>query len=307
MASGQIFNVLDCARTLFHWAQRPEVNLLPSWLTNPFTKDLVGRRPKKDPLRSAPFPLHVRISWIERMDAWQLAHLTWRLVLPLRPEDLTGLLLSDIDHERGLFCFGTRFRGSDFNKGRQEFSCPFPIELSGLLRLCIAGRVAGPFLRSRRTVADSRPSDAVYSEEDVHSRIDAALRSAGSKELAAPQDRKRIVRATITKMGGLTNSALGKDLRQLLGPTDKIAGSTYDLRESVNTEMEAAGVSLLVQRYVTGHQTNDIQNRYVGLDPGGQMRKYFDTLSNLYTAVEERAKVLGLTLGSSNQRQSTDS
>jgi len=68
----------------------------------------------------------------------------------------------------------------------------------------------------------------------------------------------------------------------------------YDLRGSINTEMEAAGVSLLVQRYVTGHRTNDIQNHYVSLDPHMQMRKYFNTLAPLFDAIRGQARRLGL-------------
>jgi hypothetical protein len=131
MAAGQIFNDLDCARTLFNWAIKPAVNRLPSTLPNPFTGDLVGHKPERDPLRRTTFPLDRRVQLVAAMDAWQLLHLTWSLVLPLRPEDFSGLLIEDIDRDQYLFRFVPRFGGADCNKGRQAFSCPYPREMSG--------------------------------------------------------------------------------------------------------------------------------------------------------------------------------
>lgn len=296
MSPRQVHNVLDAARTMLAWAKQPALNLLVSWYDNPFTPDLVGQRPDKDPLRAAAFPLATRLEMVGHMDEWQLVHLALRLVLPLRPEDFAGLLLSDVDADQHVLLFGSRFAGGDVNKGRQEFSCPYPSELEDLLRLCIGGRSAGPLLRSRDVYTGRRrPRLAVTAPEDMSRHIQSALRTAGPGELQAPQDHKRIIRRCIRDMGGMSEGAMAKELKKLFA----LAGVTgdqnaYQLRRSINTEMDQAGVSLLVQRYVTGHGTRDVQNHYVSLNPTDQMRKYFNAVSPLLDRLQDRGRELGL-------------
>jgi hypothetical protein len=147
MSRGQIFNVLDCTRSLLNWAKHPAVNRLPATFVNPFDKAIVGSRPGKDPLRQPGFPVQRRIELVESMDLWQLTHFAIAMVLPLRPEDFTGLLISEVDLEKGMLCFGTRLQGRDFTKGRQSFVTPFPREIMPLILVCIGGRKDGPLLR----------------------------------------------------------------------------------------------------------------------------------------------------------------
>jgi len=298
MAPGHVFNVLDCSRTLVSWAKNPAINLLPSWAANPFTADLVGQRPAKDPLRAAAFPLAKRIALVGHMDQWQLLHLTWRMVLPLRPEDFAGLLLSDVDFNGLVFSFRSRFGGGDFNKGRQDFSCPFPSELAEMLDYCVGARAAGPLLRQRQVFEGRRqPPLPIGAPEDVTGHLQSALSNAVLGDLQSPQDHKRVIRDCIRQMGGISEDCMSKELKRLFVEAGIVVDqNTYKLRASVNTELEAAGVSQLVQRYVTGHHANDILNHYVTLDPNQQMRKYFDTLGPLFDAIRTRGDQLSLKL-----------
>ena len=84
---------------------------------------------------------------VRRMDSWQLCQLAIALVLPLRPEDYTGLLISEVDFNERVLNFGTRLGGWDFNKGQQSFRTSFPPEMEPLLRRCVDGRSDGPLLR----------------------------------------------------------------------------------------------------------------------------------------------------------------
>ena len=98
-------------------------------------------------------------------------------------------------------------------------------------------------------------------------------------------------------MGGVSEDSLAKELTKLLarcGIADGIR--MYDLRGSINSELNAAGVSFLDQRYVTGHGTKDILNQYVSLAPRGQMPKYFATIQPLLAAMKGRADELGMVL-----------
>jgi hypothetical protein len=178
--------------------------------------------------------------------------------------------------------------------------CPFPAELAWLLDLCRGGRVAGPLLRSRPVFQrERRPQLIVETVADVARHVELELRDAAPKSLQAPQDSKRVVRACIRKMGGMNDDSVAKEWRRLFEGLAPVSGQRrYDLRGSVSTELNAAGVSLLVQRYVTGHTTNDIMNQYVSLDPVGEMRRYFETLPPLLEAVGRRGRELGLILAS---------
>jgi integrase len=219
-------------------------------------------------------------------------------VLPLRPEDFSGLLIADVNFEEKFFQFGPRFGGGDFNKGRQKFSCPFPEELLGLLSHCVGSRAGGPVLRRREIFEGRRqPRVPVDSAAEVERHVESALRNAAPGELQSPQDYKRGIRACLRRMGGMSEDSQAKEFKQLFAKAGQGGAlRPYDLRGSINTEMENAGVSLLVQRYVTGHRTNDIQNHYVSLDPALQMRKYFDRLAPLFAAIKARAAEVGLPL-----------
>ena len=212
LSPSQVFNVLDCVRTMISWACRPEVQQLPITMGNPFSEDLVGHRPSKDPLRPVVFPPDLRMELVGQMDTWQLCQLGIAMVLPLRPEDYTGLLISEVDFAGRVLHFGTRFGGWDFNKGQQSFRVPFPPELDSLLRHCVAGRAEGPLLR-QRTVADGRrrPKVLVRSREDLEELFGRAMAAAIPGTIQAKQDGKQLFRRLLRSMGGVSPDSLAKE------------------------------------------------------------------------------------------------
>jgi hypothetical protein len=293
----QIYNVLDCARTLFHWAKKPDVNLLPTSFINPFSREIVGDKPKKDPLRPIPIPFDQRIKLVVVMDAWQLCHFALSFVLPLRPEDFAGLLISEIDFEQNLLQFGTRLDGQDFNKGRQSFVTPFPPALRPLLQHCVDGRAAGPLLRKRPVFEKlSQPKLVANRAADVVTHFNMALQKSPEGEIRTAQDSKRLFRRVLRDMGGVSEDALAREFKLLLAQVAPSLGGKrlYDLRASCSSELERSGVSHLVQRYVTGHTTDDIMFEYNSVDPVSEMNKYFVNIEPLLAAIMRRATELGL-------------
>lgn len=295
MSPGQIYNVLDCARSLFYWARNPAVNRIPAIFVNPFDKDIVGIRPGKDPLRRAAFPIHRRMELVQHMDTWQLTHFAIAMILPLRPEDYTGLLISEVDLDERLLRFGTRLQGRDFNKGRQTFVTPFPPEILPLILTCIGGRKDGPLLRKRTVFVDSRRAEVqVGSSEDVVFSIDRELAAAPAEKVQTEQDQKHLIRQVLGQMGGVSSDSLAKEFKCLLAAAGVPPARFYELRGSINTDLNDAGVSHLAQRYVTGHTTKDILNTYVSLDPTCEMQKYFRHMEPLLIAITARSRELGL-------------
>jgi hypothetical protein len=67
--------------------------------------------------------------------------------------------------------------------------------------------------------------------------------------------------------------------------------------------MDRCRVSHFVQRYVTGHTTDDILLEYVSLDLDAEMRKYFEFLAPLLQTIARRATELGLSPGAPGCRQ----
>ncbi|MHB1034192.1 MAG: hypothetical protein ACYC35_24385 [Pirellulales bacterium] len=297
MSPGQIYNVLDCTRSLLNWAKRPDVNQLPSWFVNPFDKAIVGQRASKDPLRDVVFRIERRIELVQHMDLWQLCHFAIPFVLPLRPEDYTGLLISEVDFAARRLRFGSRFDGRDFNKGRQSFQVPFPAEIEPLLHVCMDGRQEGPLLRGRSYFEGRRkPKQPVASAEEFEACFDRTLSAARPGEIQAEQDFKHVVRKVLQAMGGASPDAMAKEFKSVLAKGHLPASARlYDLRGSVNTELNSAGVSYLLQTYITGHTTRDILHVYVSLEPEAEMERYFAAIRPLLGAIEQRARELGLT------------
>lgn len=100
--------------------------------------------------------MDVRVRLVGLMEPWQLCHFAPSLVLPMRPGEAAGLLVSDVNFERGWLEFGERCADTNFTKERIAFKLPFPDELRPVLRACIQARPEGPLLRSRPAFVNAR-------------------------------------------------------------------------------------------------------------------------------------------------------
>src|SRR5436190_1048901 len=99
------------------------------------------------------------------MGLWQFCQLALSVALPLRPDEAAGLLVGDVDFEKGWLGFGERFTDCNFTKSRTAFKVPFPDELRPVLLACVGGRAEGPLLRSRK--AFGRAAQAFSSAEQL--------------------------------------------------------------------------------------------------------------------------------------------
>ncbi len=292
----QVHNILECLRSALAWARRPDSRKLPVEWSNPLTPDLIGSPPAKDPLREDKLPQGVRARIVGVMDRWQLCHLAPSLVLPLRPEEATGLLIGDVDFEKGWLEIGTRFGGGDFTKSRTSFKLPFPEELRPILRACIGGRAEGPLLSSRRTFESSRRARPIADLAQLAQLFERNLLQAPPGSIQAEQDRKQVFRRLLMELGGASPDRMATEFKRLLAAIGISDGATfYTLRSSVTTAMKDADLPHLEMRYLTSHTTDDILNQYAALDPVRAMSRYFDTIRPILDAIRERTIVLGLT------------
>jgi hypothetical protein len=300
ISAGQIHNHLVCLGTVLNWAKRPDVNLLPAWFANPFTHDVVGDRPRKDPLAPPTLPLDLRIALVGAMDRWQLGALALSFVLPNRPEDITGLLISDLDFNRREIQFGTRFGGADYNKGRMSFRSIWPWQLDAILLYLVGDRKTGPLIM-RRTVVEGRrrPRATAASASDVKVLFDRSLARAGARDIQADNDRKNAFRRVLRTLGGVDEDALAREFKALLGQVRPgHAAPLYDLRDAATTDMKDAGVDTIFRRYVTGHSlTGEILASYETQSLALHMARYFDHVRPLLDAIARRAGEVGIILG----------
>jgi integrase len=299
LSTGYIRTVLECLRTLLNWASKPLVGKLPAGWLNPASDDLVGHRQNRDPLRPDVLPQDARIGLVHRMDRWQLCHCCFSMVMPMRPDEVAGLLISDVDFGRGWFKFRTRFGGSDFNKEQRDFVVPFPVELVPMIHECIGGRLEGPLLRSRAAFEQNRSAE-VTSFDQLKVFFQGAILSAGD-QVQCEQDRKDIFRRLLRDFGGVSEDELYRELAGLFRALGFGPGvSLKSLRSAVSTDMKNAGINLLELRYLTSHTVDDIMNVYVNVDPVGAMEQYFRTIQPLLTALKEFAETLGIGQPGSN-------
>lgn len=284
----QIVNVLECFRTAMAWASRPDVRKLPADWVNPLSRDLVGEPPPKDPLRCDPLPVESRLKLVAIMDRWQVAHFALSMVLPIRPDEAVGLLVSEVDFDKGTLRFGTRLGGADFTKGHQTFSLPFPREIDPILRACTGSRGEGPLLRSRAAFQSKSGSD-VGSFIELSRRFDERLLSLPQDESQNARDRKREFRKLLHEIGGVSKSSLSKEFTKLLSRIGVPPGTSFgSLRHSNTKGLKDANVHSLDMAYLTSHTTNGILNHYTPLDPHGAMARYFPTIDPLIRAIASR-------------------
>jgi len=295
ISSRQVFNILSLLATVFNWAKHPKANLLPSFFVNPFTPDLIGIRPQKDPLAPPSVPLTMRIEMVKRMDAWQLCALALPFILPHRPEDFMGLLISEVDFAPNELRFGTRMGGDDFNKGGLSFRSVWPVELERIIRRLINGRTDGPLILRRTVVEGCRmPKRTAQTLPEIREEYERKLTAAPVQRVQAPHDHKDLFRGLLSNMGGVSRNNLRDEFKQLAemlhpGKSPRL----YDLRGSVTTDLKNAGVDTVLRRYVTGHSLKgEILADYESQDLHRHMPKYFEFIKPLLTAIATRAEEL---------------
>ena len=249
LSSRQIRNILECLRAMCAWAKRVEVRKLSADWINPITADLVGPRPEKDPLREDRIPLEKRVELIGVMDQWQLCHLTMSVLLPLRPEEAAGILISEVDFEKSWINIGTRFEGADFTKKITSFKMPFPPELRPILVACIGARSEGPLLRSRQAFS-SGSEIAVASKNELADLLNDRLCDAPPGSICCAQDRKEIFRRLLHDLGGVETDQFTTEFKKLMKLTQLTGVSFYFLRSSVTTAMKNARMPLLELRII---------------------------------------------------------
>ncbi|GDY08135.1 hypothetical protein LBMAG52_16210 [Planctomycetia bacterium] len=289
---------------VLNWAKKPQVRKLPADYYHPFTEDILGREPSKDPLRSSPVPIEKRIQVVGLMNHWQLVNLTSLLVIPTRFEDISGAVITDFDLKAGVWKLGSRFGGSDFNKGQVNVVMPLPPILIDLLRYAAAGRGEGPMFLQPKFYDNPKLQERLKrldSRNDLEALIQLRFGAAGKSEIATPQGRKVIVRKLIHELGAVSTRIISSELKPLFAAAEIATGRAYDIRHAVTEDMNRAGMSHLASRYFTLHTTNDILNTYAGISIFDEMAHYFDRIAPLIHAIECRAHDLGIPLEQSRK------
>ncbi|AMV17428.1 hypothetical protein [Planctomyces sp. SH-PL14] len=291
ISSRQVSHCLQTLAMALNWAVSPYVRMLPSEFVNPVTRDIIGSKPIKNPLRECVLPMEKRIEIVGHMDRWQLVNLSTLLVLPTRTEDVSGAIISDFDLANRTWRLGTRLGGNDFNKGRVDVVMPLPSQIIAILRMAEAGRVAGPMFLRRK--CSSRNRKGFRSADEFRSLCDARLAAAKGGEVQTDQDRKQVIRNLLCKCGAVTGDMIHREIRALFDQAGVASGiRPYDLRGAVTTDMSRAGVQHLERRYLTLHATSDILNDYQPLDPVTEMDKYFRFIMPLLEALDRRSQEL---------------
>lgn len=294
MSQASIVNVMESLRGLLNWGKSAAVAKLSPSFVNPLTADLVGVRPQRDPLRKNCIPVELRARLLDKADRWQFFMFAMWFVLPCRPEEFCGLLVSDVDFEARRLRFGDRFGGADFTKGRQSFVVPFPAELEPVLQALVRGRREGPLLRSCRAFDNVGVGelDSVAALEDV---VAKALASERAVDMQTPQDRKNAIRKLFRHHGGVSIEQAAKEFDRL---QKNVLGerrfTLKDLRHAVTQDFRESGVERLEARFMTGHTTKDILNTYSGLGIDREIAKYFIYVRPLLEVIASKCAEFGL-------------
>ena len=295
-SASQVVNCLETLRSVIAWALLASVRKLPPEFVNPCTRELIGNLPAKDPLRKVVLTIDRRIEIVRTMDDWQICNLAILLVMPLRFEDLARALISDVNLGEQTLQLGTKFGGSDFSKSKVNVVLPLPDQLMTVIGKAIDGRPDGPLFRSRQSRKGSRRRrlSVPQNRMEVEQAFGEMLAAQKPGDVLTDHDRKQVFRELMRKLGGITEDAIGKEMKGLftrigLGPGIR----PYDLRGAVTTDLKNAGIAHLELRYLTGHSTNDILNEYTGVDPQREIQKHFTACRPLLDAIEERFGEMG--------------
>lgn len=234
-------------------------------------------------------------------DPFQLVTFAAQCIMPLRPEQVAGLLISEIDWENRTLFFGDRFGGFDFTKGKTTFRVPFPRQWDPVFRYLVGGRVEGPVYRSRMIFEAARQPELVLAAQgQLEQAVRDAVTHASLKENVTVHDAKGICREVIARAGGITPDSLRQEFRKLAHAAG-LEGDYryYDLRDSVNSEMHRIGIDTPTRHYQLGHSsvTGGSEDSYLSLAPESLrelMQKYWGFCDELISAVVERGHSMEL-------------
>ncbi|MGL6075184.1 MAG: hypothetical protein ACRC8S_13570 [Fimbriiglobus sp.] len=293
LSGTQVRHCLETLRSVVNWALDPIVGKLPSQMLNPFDHRTVPAKASKNPLRDEKLSHSLLLPIIEVMDHWQICHLSWSLILPWRPDEAAGLLVTDVNEEKGWFEFGYRFNDCIFTKEKTQFVLPFPEEFRPLLKACRQRRTEGPLLRSRKSWESHGQGGKPFTAS-LRDTYERAVGLAGSQVVQAEHDRKMLFRQVLRQhWGGVSEDRLAAEFRSLMrdvhGRTDV---RFYDLRHAATQAMKEVGLPHLELRYLTGHACQDILNEYTTLRPKEAMAIYFARMRPIIEAVVHRANTL---------------
>ena len=299
MAESTIRKTIEALRGMLLWACSASVRRLPADFLLPETSDILGKPKRKNPVRKVVFNLERRRRLVLISDAYQLSTLSLQYIVPLRPEQLAGLLIQEIDWAERVLSFGTRFDGRDFTKGRTDFCIPYPVELEPVLRAAVGRRCDGPVFLTRDVfIRRKRPAIETADLGDMKRAVEAALEDAPSDQLLTDNDAKAICRETFARAGGVTTDGLSREFGKLIGPAG-IDGDVcyYDLRGSVVSEMARVGVPTPYLRYVMGHEQTfgGTIDAYASLNMESireSMQRHWDFCAELLAAIAKRAAYL---------------
>lgn len=290
MSSKSVYEILTLLRTILEFGKRAEIGLLPPVFVNPVTGDLVAKPPRKSPIRDIKLNIERRIRMMRVADGFQLCVFAPLVVMPLRPDELCGMLVEEVDFNAGFAHFGSRFNDSDFTKGKTSFDVPFPEELTCPISHAMASRSSGPLFMKRalfeRHVRNTTRIPQSESVEGIVAKRLLAVRPSTS------QDAKLVSRTVLRELGGISYDELLTEFKKLA----TIAGidgnvTPYDLRHAITTELSRVGVSENVRRYCTGHAMSDIMDTYTALDLPTirkEFESYWEFVRELTEAISER-------------------
>lgn len=291
-------NIMEAVRDLFTWAAGPTVRKLPAGFASPFVPEIVGQKPRKNPLRTVDYGLDKRIRLVKVADLYQLIHVVPRFILPVRPEEICGLLITEVDFVQQTVRFGTRFDGRDWTKGQTDLLLPFPAELAPILGEAAGRRIDGPLLTRRSVFEGKQTLPGAFGQEPMAVQVDRAIAQAPPGELTGPNDSKEICRKVIGAAGGVTTDELNKEFQRMKGFAGvDVDAPFYNLRHSLTTEYARVGMPEAVIKYVTGHALTDILAEYTSLDieqVRRELQKHWNFAKELLVAIAERAILLGI-------------
>jgi len=296
LSGTQMRHALETLRGLINWATDPLIAKLPFGYVNPVGKNTIPSKPTKNPLREESISLDERVRLLERMDSWQLCQLAWSMVLPMRPDEAAGLLVTDVNVEKGWLEFGYRFDDCNFTKEKTKFVLPYPSEFRPIIAACIQGRTDGPLLQSRRAFGESAQLRD-HTKDTLRQSYEHVVLEAEPGDVQAEHDRKRLFRRVLKQeWGGVSEDRMACEFKKLLHEaTGRTDVRFYDLRHATTQGMKDAKLPGLELTYLTGHACTDILNEYTSLRPLEAMAQYFASIRPLIDAIAFRAAALGLT------------
>ena len=266
---------------------------LPPYYENPFATTGICNIPVEDAKKTFVFSRDEERRLLAQADPWLLPIMVLLLQTGMRPQEVTRLLVLDIDLEEGWVHIRNKKELGWMVKTRRERSIPITPELTLVLRSVIDGRPTGPVFRQRRCSNGHIPPFENWTRNEVEAELSqrADQLQLSSTELTSRLAVRQAAKTIWRDWGAVKYDYLRHQFKGLMKKIERPDITTIKTcRHNFATCLQDANVDPLIRNELLGHSPAGLgmTTRYTQTRPETKRKQLLAALEESESSIHIR-------------------